>query len=218
MAFQVFRMSGIPFELLAVVFAIIHFRKYRQSALWITLPFLVYITATELFCKFVYHHNNRIFYNPEMIVEGGFYLVGFYVTYSTKIYKRIAAFSIILFGITSCINLFTLTSVSDELLTYSYSLGSIFILSLYLLYMYELLKTDESIVFSEQLFFWISNGVFIYLTLRIVPEYILNNKANTLTYNENAILKMIKYLGSDILYTFYIIGFIKCRKTVSYSS
>lgn len=216
--FNWFRVTGIFFEILALLAAMFYFKKYKDSRLCITLPFLTYLLATELFCKYIYHQHNQMFYNPVLIIEGAFYLIGFYFTFTTKLYQQIAVLCLVGFSIMSCINLFTLTSFSNELVTYSYSFGSVLIIGLYLLYMYELLKADESIVFSQQLFFWISNGIFIYLTLRIVPEYILNNRANSLTYNENAILKMIKYLGSDILYFFYTIGFIKCRNRVSYSS
>ncbi len=217
-AFLFFSKTGIVFELLALLFAFISYKKYSNTGMRIVLPYLIYIVSTEVFCRFIYHHHNQVFYNPVLIAEGLFYLYGFYTAFQLALFKKLAILFIVLFLLASVVNLIMLSSVSKELVSYSYSLGCLLIIALYLLYIYELSGTEINQRSNEQLFFWIANGIFIFLILRIIPEFILNNHTNTLSFNENAILKIIKYLGSDILYIFFIIGFIKCRSKVSFSS
>jgi hypothetical protein len=216
-AFKIFSFSGVIFEILALLFALIFYSKYRSTKLYITLPFLVYLVITELFCKFVYHQHNLMFYNPLLVIEGLFYLYGFYITFSFGLFKKIAMAAIIIFLIVSVVNLLLISSINEELVTYSYSMGCVFLILLYLLYIYSLLKNEEIQQPNQQLFFWIAHGIFIFIILRVIPEFIINNHGNNLSINQNAFLKIIKYLASDILYSFFIIGFVKCKKTILYS-
>lgn len=135
--FLFFNKTGIVFEVLALLFAIIYYKKYSKTNLFIVLPYLLYLVATEIFCKFFYHHPNKIFYNPILVAEGVFYLYGFYTVFQHALFKKLAVFFIAILLVASITNLSLLSSFENQLISYSYSIGCVLIIISYLLYIYE---------------------------------------------------------------------------------
>lgn len=206
-----FNRTGILFEIAALLAAIYQFRKYRSTAMVVALPFLCYLVGIEVYSKYFHDHRSVGLYNPVIMVEGLFYLLGFYYSFQLPHFKKLSLLFLVIYIIGCGVNLFLLNSYQQELVSHAYTLSSLMIIILYLLYMYEWVQSDMQIRFQEQLFFWIANGIFIFHILRILPEFMLNYKQNNLSIDQNTALKILKYLGSDILYSFYIIGFFKCK-------
>ena len=147
-----------------------------------------------------------------MPVENIFYMFLFYTAVQSRIRKNIIVFLFVVYSIILVTNYFYLSSFTKESVTKAYIAGGVFTIISYVLFLFDLLKMENYTHLSRDLFFWIANGIFIFLCITILKET-LNSFAYSNRFSMNTLmtLKYIQYFASDILYSSYIIGFIRCK-------
>jgi uncharacterized membrane protein YciS (DUF1049 family) len=74
------------------------------------------------------------------------------------------------------------------------------------------LRSDEYLELSRNLFFWLSTGIFIFILLTFLRDTLLGLQSE-LSVNEKYMIKMSGFVASNILYTCFIAGFLRCKKT-----
>jgi hypothetical protein len=81
------------------------------------------------------------------------------------------------------------------------------------MYLTVLLQSDEYLDLSRNLFFWASTGIFIFILMTFLRDTLLGLPSE-LTINEKYIIKMTGFIASNILYSFFIVGFIRSKKII----
>lgn len=199
------------FEVLALVAGMVTFTKYRKSVLFLFLPFLAYICITEFLATTVYTCSNQLLFNPELIMENGVFLFCFIFFLQRKILIGVAKIIMVCFLLITLLDIWHLESFTQDVLSTSFNIGRIFILIEYFMYLTVLLQSDEYLDLSRNLFFWASTGIFIFILMTFLRDTLLGLPSE-LTLNEKYIIKMSGFIASNILYSFFIIGFIRCKK------
>lgn len=193
-------------ELIAVIFATVHFKKYAASNeryflyfLWFT--FLIDVTGTIL------NHfsiDNKLVYEVFTIGSFLFYFYWFNTILKNKTFKSIAKFSAIMFlGVT--LIAYILPSYGGQ--GYAFVTGAICILLLTFLHLFQLLRGDEILVVKYKLSFWITTALLLFY-VGIIPLILLSQYLNV----EGASRTVIFISLNIILYGCYIIGFIWTKK------
>lgn len=205
--------STLLFEVLALVAGIVSFNKYRKSVLFLFLPFLLYICITEFLASTFYTCSNHLLFNPVLMMENGIFLFCFLFIFKSKLLRGISKIIMICFVIITLLDIWHLESFSQNVLSTSFNIGRIFILIEYFLYLIILLQSDDYLDLSRNLFFWASTGIFIFILMTFLRDTLLGLPSE-LTINEKYIIKMMGFIASNILYSFFIIGFIRCKKII----
>lgn len=200
------------FEGLALLTALITVRKYSQSVLIVFLPFLAYVLLTEILGSTLYACSNQLLYNPELVMENGIYLFSFMYIFKDKAAVSISKGLFITFILMTLTDMYFLDSLSTDVLSLSFNGGRILILIEYFIYLYVLLRSDEYLELSRNLFFWLSTGIFIFILLTFLRDTLLGLQSE-LSVNEKYMIKMSGFVASNILYTCFIAGFLRCKKT-----
>lgn len=203
--------STLLFEGLALLAALITLPKYSKTILLLFLPFLTYVFVTEVLGSTVFTCSNQLLYNPELLMENGVYLLSFMYVFKSKLLIQISRIILIVFVVVTLTDIYFLESFSKEILSVSFNVGRILILIEYFLYLFVLLQSNEYLELSRNLFFWLSTGIFIFILLTFLRDTLLGLEAD-LSVNEKYVIKMSGFVASNILYSCFIAGFLRCKK------
>ncbi|MCW3093358.1 MAG: hypothetical protein JWP81_4427 [Ferruginibacter sp.] len=152
---------------IAVLISVIKLKRQKPSYLRLFFPYLLMNLCVETFGLITRAQgkNNYWIYNFSTTVEFGFYFFIFYKTLHNVFVKRAIIFTSFLFFPFCIINIFFIQGI-HHFHSISFLMGSIFLVSLSVLYFQEQLREDEQITnpLTEKMF-WISTGVlFFYVT------------------------------------------------------
>lgn len=198
------------FQLIAAIFATIHYKKYNDSTEKYFLHFLWFVFLLEIFGYFygnILEKNNNWIYNIYIFPSFLFYFYWFYSLLKRKTYRKvlyILVFSYCFFGIYNFISL-----GYDQLHVLTYILGSFLNLIFSIFYFSELLNSNQILNIKSKLSFWITIGLLLFNT-GVVPVlcffqlYVANDKLNVI----------ILISLNIILYTCYSVGFIWAKKKI----
>ncbi|MEL6810923.1 MAG: hypothetical protein AAFP76_06270 [Bacteroidota bacterium] len=194
-------------ELVAAIFATIHFEKYARSNEKYFLYFLWFtfiMDATGIMLNEFTTIETTVWYNVFTPIVLLFYFYWYYSILKSKSFKQMAILSATLFiGMTVLTYIFPKLSGQG----YAFVIGVIGLLVLTFFHFYQLLRGDEVLVVKYKLSFWISTALLLFyigiLPLMLLAKYIEINGSN---YN------IILVSLNVILYGCYIIGFIWTKK------
>ncbi len=128
-------------------------------------------------------------------------------------YQYIASFFLASFIVVSILNWLFLQNGMQNILTYSYAVGVIFITILSSFYLFELFSTNLILNYSKSIFFWFVLGILIFhvpfLPFMLSLEWFLIEYSST-TYG------LILFFLNLLMNTSFIIGFIWSEKKYNY--
>ena len=214
----------VPYsELLASIFGLIYYYKYKNTPVKYFLFLLCYITLTEFTAWFA--SSNRVESLLFLNENGRYYNFWFYnllriVTFITLFFiylrsintKRYQKWIKIFIGIYSgltLINWIFIQSFTFEMSETPKVVGSVFLIITILFYFIELLRSEKIIVFHKTLLFWISVGLLLFYTGTIPFSLKVNGYALIPGIHE---LFLIIYVLAIIMYLTFTFGFIWSKK------
>lgn len=164
-------------EVIAAVVAIVYYFKYKKSSLKILPFYLVFMVINENLAWFYYWYNtfikkeirvnNLIFFNIYSIVTAYVFIHIFYKSIKNKTAKTAVFGMGVLYAIICIINSFyhsfryEMTDIPDIVLSF-------IIVIITIIYLSEILNSDQIIVINKVLLFWISIALLLYY-LPVVP-------------------------------------------------
>ena len=210
-------------ELIAAIFGVVFYYKFKHTPLKYFLYILWYITISEFFAGFIWSHKIDFFlYNDNKGLAYNFWIynllyfvffnVVFYIYYNyikTAKYRLLILTFIIGYIIISIINWSFLQNFGSETSVLPYILGSFFLIICVIFYFIELLKSDKIVQFHKLLLFWISVGLLLYHA-GTIPFTIKSNSYIHMPNIDN--LYYINHILAIVMYLIFIFGFVWSKK------
>ena len=217
---------NLYFESLGFIITTILYFKKRDKILLYFIPFLfltitVELTSTLLSANRVFvEHVRYAMYNIFTTVEFIFYCFLFYISFKKVIFKTITLLFIPIFVLAVILNLSFVQGFNKTFHTYTFLLGSFFIVVFCCFFFYESIlpeKIDEQL--SKQPFFWISSGLLIFYLGSVIINALFDYlTTNDLKIEGKRIYGIINNTLNVILYSSFCIAFFLCPNTKKISS
>ena len=219
MSFGIF----LYFEVLSLLIAVFCATRKRNNLLLYFIPFLFLTVFIEMIGTSDIASLKGIrfaIYNLFTSFEFIFYFFLFYSNLKTKSLKKIILYIIPLFIFSVAINLSFIQGLNKTFHTYTFLLGSFFIVIFCCFFFFESVLPEKiDIQLSKQPFFWISTGLLIYylgsVIINALFEYLTNN---ALKLEGQRIYGIINNSLIVILYSSYSIAFFLCPDNKKKSS
>ncbi len=198
-------------ELIAAIIGTVKYRDFKNSKLKYVLFFLWYVAFSDFFAGVSY----PIFGIPNYIIYNLYYLVVFtfflwwYQSLLFSIRKKIIVFTFLGFFCAFYIAdfLFFQDFVFD-FLTYSFTLGTLFITVTVSIYFVEMLYRDVILNVTRSSYFWVSFGLLVfcitYLPFKLAYRFMDSEKL--------FIKSLVLFMINCIQYTCFAIAFLKAKK------
>lgn len=189
------------------------------------IPFLFLTVVIELIGTWHLSKGLRNYwmFNVFTTLEFLFYTFLFYLYFKKNVFKKIVLYFMPLFTLMVLLNIFFIQGFNKTFNTYTFLLGSFFIVIFCCCYFYESVlpdKIDQQL--SKQPFFWICSGLLIFylgsVIINALFEYLRNND---LQAEGIRIYGIINNSLNILLYSSFCIAFFLCRnnkKTYSLQS
>ncbi len=155
--------------------------------------------------------NNYWIHNAQLIITFTFYVSFFRNLLKNKKQKKIIGVLCVLYVLATVSNLVFSDIYFESISKFTYVTGSVFLFLTILIYYFNLLTSDYILQFKKSLPFYFSVGLLLY-HLCVTPLFIYNGYY-TRTVSESFVKVYFYTLitMNIIMYTIFIIGFIRCR-------
>ncbi len=222
---ELIRENSKYIELLAALVGTIFYYKYKHTYFKYFLFLLWYIFLSEFFVGyirdnkidfFLHYSKTGIIYTHWVynILDTISFLVYYYIYYksmsSNEKYKNWIKKFAIAYIVISILNWSFIQNFFEELQSYLFIIGAIFLIIAILFYFIELLKSEKILVFHKNLLFWISIGLLLYYAGNIPFAAELNGYA--LIPGGIHKLFLIVNILAIIMYLLFTFGFIWSKK------
>ncbi len=204
---------NIYFEFAAFLTSVIYWRKIKVSKLRWIAPYLFFIIVIEFTGRYITkelnYKNNGWLYNISVPIEYLYFGSLFYKYFTTKNYKVIAKWSLILFPIFVLFNIFFIQGI-EKFNNNFLKVGSCLMIILCCLYFFDLLKIDKVISLVSMPMFWISSGLFIFN----VGEFVYISLSSVLFEDWKNFRPLVKDINNNLIYILYssfILGIITAK-------
>jgi hypothetical protein len=210
------------FEILSLLSSIFFYIKKRNNLLLYFIPFLFLTVIIEYIGGWFLSQGVRNYwiFNVFTTIEFIFYSFLFYLHFRKKSLKKIVIVTMLVFICAVIINLLFIQGFTKTFHTYTFLLGSFFIVVFCCFFFYESVlpdKIDQQL--SKQPFFWICSGLLIYylgsVIINALFEYLRNNDLGA---EGRRIYGTINHTLNVILYSSFCIAFFLCRNNKKISS
>ncbi len=213
-------------ELLSASIGLCYLKKYRESWSRYFVFFLCFTFLFELmgflttqisddFLSFLMGTNfekNHWLYNPFIIFNFLFYFLFFTAKLeSTKIKSAFKYLAVFYLG-TSVLNLIISDFFFSKISSYSFIVGSIFLLISVLYYFFEVLQSDNILIFKSSFAFYVAVGALVFhlcVSPLVIYSIYLTEASNPVFVKINVYIFTI---ANIFMYTCYSIGFVVCSK------
>jgi len=210
------------FQVLSFIATTILFIKKRNKLLLYFIPFLFLTIAVECTGAWFVSKSIRNYwiYNVFTTIEFVFYSYLFYLHLKKTVFKKIVVWFIPVFVLLVILNILFKQGFNKTFNTYTFLLGSFFIVIFCCCYFYEsVLPENIDQQLSKQPFFWISSGLLIfYLGSVIINALFEYLRSNDLQAQGVKIYGIINHSLNVILYGSFCIAFFLCRNNKKISS
>lgn len=210
------------FEIFCLLVAIYCYIQKRNKLLLYFIPFLLLTVTVELIgpVLFANGYKNYWMYNLFTTFEFLFYSFLFYIHSKKQGIKKLILLFIPIFSLVVLLNLLFIQGFNKTFHTYTFLLGSFFIVIFCCLFFYESVlpdKIDQQL--SNQPFFWIASGLLIfYLGSVIINALFEFLRSNDLGDEGRRIYRIINTTLNIFLYSSFCIAFFLCRNNKKISS
>ena len=189
----------LTIQLLACCAAIYYWRHYRQTPMWIFLPFLIYTFCNEILAIVLsYHYPVRILYNLYILISFGVYMYWFDKLLKFRFWKWIIW---ILFAAAFIYDAFTINLIKNLIKT-TVNVQAVLLLIFSLVFFVKLLRSNEVIYYQRLPEFWIVCGLLMFYIGYVPLSLYLGQGYNILHIYYIAIIIL-----NLLLYGGYIVGF-----------
>jgi hypothetical protein len=204
---------GMFFLVATIVTSFIHYKLLNENGLKSFPYFLLFVLAGELTGILLarIYHTNVVFYNIFTSIQTAYYLFLIHSSVQSVKIKQIIAVCAGVFILSSVLNYFFVQNIHTELVSYTFTIGCLFITLSAMYFFYELLHSDKIENYATYVRFWIILGVFVFYTCNIPYMSVYNYLSVNYQTILNAYFKIIEILAY-IMYVFFIIGIIWSSK------
>lgn len=203
------------FQIISLLVSLFTFIKKRNKIILYFIPFLLLTVIIELIGGWYFSRGirNYALYNIFTTFEFIFYAILFSSQFKILFFKRFALFFIPLFLIIVLINIFFIQGFNKTFNTYTFLLGSFFIVIFSCFFFYESVLPDKiDHQLSKHPFFWICSGLLIFyfgsVIINALFEYLRNQD---LQAEGIRIYGIINHTLNVILYSLFCVAFFLCR-------
>jgi hypothetical protein len=197
MGFQNYLYLSLQF--IAVCFAIIYWKKYKNTALWIFLPFLIYTFVNEIIGTYVaLNYGLRVPFNLYIIISFLVYLYWYDALLKLKFWKWIVL------GIFAFMVMYDIQTRGflKPLLKTAVNFQSVMVLGFSFLFFAKLLGKREVVHYQKLPEFWIVSGILLFYIGYVPLSLVIGMGFKVQELYGYAIIPL-----NFILYGGYIIGF-----------
>jgi len=202
-------------ELFSLVVAIIYYPYLKNSVMKWFLPFLVFITVSEIYGHYIgyaLHKSNTSIYGFIAIIEAVFYSYFFYTITTEGASKKII-FIISFFNISISVVLFFLTIDNPSYLFANLIFLSICFSFISLTYIYSKFVSEEAVYLLSEPGFWVAFGVAIFFSgVSVVFSLHDFSLKHNLTFLGVKLYNIVPQILSVILYLSISTAIILCKK------
>src|SRR5690606_16260701 len=183
---------------------LINYYYYKDQSIGF-MPLIMNLVSEGYIPK-VYLSKNAWLYNSYRMFIFPFYIYYYYLLMISIKKKQLVLYLLTLFIIVSLMDaVINRNDFISTNLAITRIVGGLFILISSSIYLMEILKSNELLVFHKTLPFWITFGALIYY-LTTIPIFIFKQYLNE--FDSYSIYTTILYISNYFLYGFFIIGFI----------
>ncbi len=213
------------FQILSLVAAVFYYIQKRNKLIYLFIPFLFITVVIEfsawagLFSKLGI--SKYAIYNIFTSLEFVFYFFLFTLHFKNNALKKVIFFCIPLYVFAVILNLAFVQGLTKTFHTYTFLLGSFFIVIFCCCYFYEsVLPGQIDLQLSKQSFFWICSGLLIFYLGSVIINALFDYlKSNDLREQGIRIYNIINHSLNVLLYSSFCIAFYLCpNNTKTYSS
>lgn len=200
---------SILFEFTVFMISVIFYKTLKENKLG-TFPYFLFFVVTGELCGYAMariYKTNIAFYNVFTTIQITYYLLLIYASIESVKGKRVLAFSTVFFIVASVINYFFIQDISNELVSYTFTIGCLLITLGAAYFFYELLQSNNIENYSTYPLFWVILGLFIFYVCNIPYMSVYNYLSRNYKTIFGAYFKIIEFL-TYIMYSFFIIGII----------
>ena len=213
------------FEIISLLASILYYILKRDKMILYFIPFLLTTVIIEFIGGWYLSKvlRNYAMYNVFTTVEFLFYSFLFYLHFKKLIFKKTVLISMPVLIIAVILNIIFVQGFNKTFNSYTFLLGSFFIVVFCCCYFYESVlhdNIDQQLI--KQPFFWITSGLLIFylgsVIINALFEYLRNND---LQAEGVRIYGIINHSLNVILYSSFCVAFFICpnnRKTSSLPS
>lgn len=203
--------------LLSAIIATLAYSRYARGRAKYFLYSIWFTVITEFSYKIVYYQILRGEYpihfivNIYIIIQFLFYFFWYrYLIYTTRYRKwiLIIAFLFIMFNI---LNTIFLQDFIYERQTYSYIIGTIFVIISICLYFVEVFKDDFILHFQRSVYFWFSLGILLFF-IPFLPFMIASEFFN---YGGD-LYSLVIFILNVVMHSCFVIGVLWSKKKYNY--
>ena len=191
------------------------YRALKSSSLRYFLPFLLLTLFVEMlgYWSIKIGVRNYMMFNVFTTIEFLFYAFLFFKNFKLKIFKKIALFFIPLYIVAVAINLLFIQG-TNNFHTYTFLLGSFFIVTFCCLFFYESVLPDYlDNALTKQPFFWVCTGLLLfYLGSVIINALFEYLRSFDMQEEGKRIYGIINQSLNVVLYSAFIFAFLLCQK------
>lgn len=200
---------SILFEFAVFILSVFYYRTLVVNRLKTFPYFLFFVVAGEITGFFLakIYGTNIAFYNVFTTLQITYYLLLIYNSIDSVKGKKVLASCLVFFIIASIINYFFIQDITNELVSYTFTIGCLLITMGAAYFFYELLQSSNIENYTTYPLFWIILGLFIFYVCNIPFMSVYNYLSRNYKTIFRAYFKIIEFL-TYILYSFFIIGII----------
>lgn len=207
---QIILDSVLYFEIGCAIIGTIYLSKVLRSKTLLYLIYLYILCIIEVIGRYTIGYDNRWLYNVLGILEFGTFSFIFWKDQELKNSKKTIALLAALGGSAILAEaLFFSDPPFKSYLSYSFSITSLFLSIMCLLYFWTLVKSDKIVHFSKILLFWLAMGLLVF-HMCVLPITVVMNRIPDIS-SSNTLL-VIQAILSIIMYCCFSIGFIWSSK------
>ncbi len=202
-------------QILSFIVCILLYKTLKSTELRFFLPFLFLTIFVELLGSWYVSHGirNYLMYNVFTAFEFIFYAFLFYKHFKLKGFKKAALFFIPFYILCVTINV-SFIQGPNNFHTYTFLLGSFFIVTFCCLFFYESVLPDHlDNALTKQPFFWVCTGLLLfYLGSVIINALFEYLRSFDMQEEGKRIYGIINQSLNVVLYSAFIFAFLLCQK------
>jgi len=210
------------FEIISFLASIFFYIRKRNKIILYFIPFLFMTVTIESIGNWYLSKDvrNYAMYNVFTTVEFLFYSFLFNLSFKKPFFKKFVLFFIPFLVTVVIINILFIQGFNKTFNSYTFLLGSFFIVIFCCCYFYEsVLPENIDIQLAKQPFFWITSGLLIfYLGSVIINALFEYLRSNDLQAEGVRIYGIINHSLNVILYSSFCVAFFLCQNNRKTSS
>ena len=198
-------------EVICAIAASIFFKKYREGELRYLLPYFWFVVAVELVGLYLRRNgiNNSWVYNVFDYIQYPFFFYIYHRHFTSAKFKKMVVYLTIVFFLMSAINWILFQPTFMEYHNRVFTMGSVLLSIVIVVYFMEILNTDRILNITEHLIVWVSFGL-LFFHLTTIPLYAVINSLSSITDSVEQFMAL-QNIPNIVMYLSFILGFI-CSK------